>query len=208
MMIYGGSSFARLRTSLLVLLCAFRLIVIKSTLLNSTTSQTAPHLAENVLSVLERLNTFPTEQAELNAWWVAELGAKPAKPKHTKKSPAETASSDEDEEKEADDDDDDWRKFFDEEPVKADSGKPKSTGARLDKLTIHQSLHSLSSHRAVFTRAWLTLLPRLSLVLDAERSKAFATRALNVMHRGVIPHLTRPVLIMDWIGACVDFGAL
>jgi len=26
------------------------------------------------------------------------------------------------------------------------------------------------------------------------------------MHRGVLPHLTRPVLVMDWISACVDLG--
>jgi len=26
------------------------------------------------------------------------------------------------------------------------------------------------------------------------------------MHRGVLPHLTRPILVMDWIGACVDMG--
>ena len=33
-----------------------------------------------------------------------------------------------------------------------------------------------------------------------------AVRALNVMHRGVLPHLTRAVLVMDWIAACVDYG--
>jgi len=26
------------------------------------------------------------------------------------------------------------------------------------------------------------------------------------MHRGVLPHLTRPILVMDWVGACVDVG--
>lgn len=79
---------------------------------------------------------------------------------------------------------------------------------RLHKLTVHQSLHSLASHRAVFTRAWLSLLPRLSAGGSnaTEKSKALATRALNLMHRGVLPHLTRPVLVMDWIGTCVDMG--
>lgn len=137
------------------------------------------------------------------------MGTKPPKPKRTSKKDSTDAasSSDEDEKNEDDnDDDDDWRKFFDEEPVKADAGKPKPAGARLHKLTIHQSLHSLSSHRAVFTRAWLTLLPRLSIDSEAGKSKTLAARALNVMHRGVMPHLTRPVLVMDWVGASVDFG--
>jgi len=84
-------------------------------------------------------------------------------------------------------------------------GKTKGgPGLRLHKMTIHQSLHSLGSHRAVFTRAWLTLLPRLSG--RSESFKALATRALDIMHRGILPHLTRPLLVMDWIGECVDLG--
>lgn len=168
----------------------------------------SPNLSVNLLSILERLATFPTEQSELNAWWVSELGAKPPKPKKSKKGSTDAgSSSDEDEVKKADDDDDendDWRKFFEDEPVTED-GKTKS-GLRLHQMTVHQSLHSLSSHRAVFTRAWLSLLPRLSDPGNSEKSKALAVRALNLMHRGVLPHLTRPILVMDWIGGCVDLG--
>jgi len=71
---------------------------------------------------------------------------------------------------------------------------------------MHQSLHSLSSHQAVFTRAWLSSLPRLSDPGSSEQSKALAVRVLNLIHRGVLPHLTRPILVMDWIGSCVDLG--
>ncbi|KAG6841074.1 hypothetical protein C0991_002167 [Blastosporella zonata] len=173
-----------------------------ATLLNSTPSKTAPNLPHNLLAVLERLNTFPTEKAELNTWWVSEMGAKPPKPKRTSKKGAEAESSGDEEE--ADDDDDDWRKFFDEEPA-AKENKAQGAGARLHKLTIHQSLHALASHRAVFTRAWLALLPRLSIVEGD--GKALAMRALNVMHRGVMPYLTRAVLVMDWVGASVDYGS-
>ncbi|KAF5375700.1 hypothetical protein D9615_009364 [Tricholomella constricta] len=176
------------------------------TLLNSTPPKMAPSLAANLLSVLERLNTFPTEKSELNSWWVSEMGTRPPKPKGpSKKAGADAASSGEEDEndKEAEEDEDDWRKFFDEEPAQTD-GKPRGPSARLHKLTIHQSLHALPSHRAVFTRAWLALLPRLSI--SEENGKALAMRALNVMHRGVMPHLTRPVLVMDWVGASVDYG--
>jgi len=165
-------------------------------------------LPVNLLSILERLATFPTEQSELNAWWVSEVGAKPPKPKKSKKGSIDAgSSSDEDEVKQDDgeDENDDWRKFFEEEPVTPENGKTKS-GLRLHKLTVHQSLHSLSSHRAVFTRAWLTLLPRLSDPGNPEKTKALAMRPLNLMHRGVLPHLTRPILVMDWIGGCVDLG--
>ncbi|KAL1734209.1 CBF/Mak21 family-domain-containing protein [Schizophyllum commune] len=161
----------------------------------------------NLLTILQGLNTFPTEQSELNSWWVPELGAKPPKPKKAKGSADASEDEDADEAMPAgtEDDDDDWRKFFDDEP-EAGAGKDKAPSARLHNLTIHQSLHSLPSHRAVFTRAWLTLLPRLTIKGDPELSRALAVRALNVMHRGVLPHLTRAVLVMDWIAACVDYG--
>ena len=173
-------------------------------MLNTHSSSDYPNLPVNLLSILERLTTFPTEPSELNAWWVEELGTKPPKPKASKKGIADEDEEDEEEnQKSGDDDDDDWRKFFDEEPAKTTDGKPKGSGARLHQLTIHQSLHSLPSHRAVFTRAWLTLLPRLSAAGNIEKN---TTRALNLMHRGVLPHLTRAILVMDWIGACVDMG--
>ena len=173
------------------------------TLIKNDSSQT---VAANALSILERLNTFPTEQNELNSFWVAELARKPPKPKqNSRKESTDVDLSDEEVDDHANkDENDDWRKFFDDEQVPADAGKTKGPGLRLHKMTVHQSLHSLISHRAVFTRAWLTLLPRLSG--RSETFKALATRALNFMHRGVLPHLTRPLLVMDWVGECVDLG--
>lgn len=139
------------------------------------------------------------------------MGTKPPKPKHTPKNNGSLSDNEEEDTntKNEGEEDDDWRKFFDDDPTPDDENKAKITGARLHTLTLHQSLHSLPSHRAVFTRAWLGLLPRLSLPTgsDSGTGKALATRALNVMHRGVMPHLTRPILVMDWIGASVDFGA-
>jgi len=46
----------------------------------------------------------------------------------------------------------------------------------------------------------MALLPHLST------SAALSTRALKFLHRGVMPHLNKPVRLMDWIGGCVDFG--
>ncbi len=183
-----------------------------STLLNATPPKSHRHLPLNLLSILVRLTAFPTEQAELNAWWVPELGTKPPKPKYVKKkiSAGGIEANDEDDEviedlKENTNEDADWRKFFDS-PDDAQSATSTQPRARLHTLTIHQSLHSLESHRAVFTRAWLTLLPRLTVEDDTSASKELVLRALNVMHRGVLPHLTRAVLVMDWVGSCIDYG--
>ena len=183
------------------------LTVLFSGLLSTYSRKEHPHAAENLLSLLEKLSTFPTEASELNKWWVEEFSTRPPKPK------SRAAEDDDDVEEDADaspddaDTADDWRKFFDEPSENDTKSEQKTPSVRLHKLTIHQSLHSLSSHKAVFTRAWLTLLPALSAG-PLEETKALATRALNVMHRGVMPHLTRAVLVMDWVASCVDYGLL
>lgn len=140
----------------------------------------------------------------MNSWWIPELGKKPPKPK----AQDESEYDDGEEELKPDDDDDeedDWRKHFEDGKDK-DVKKSKGPLGRVHTLTLHQSLHNLPSHKAVFTRAWLNLLSKLIVPNNADATKALAIRALNVMHRGVLPHLTRPVLVMDWIGACVDYG--
>ncbi|KAK7686417.1 hypothetical protein QCA50_010641 [Cerrena zonata] len=174
-------------------------------LLSTWSKSEHPNAADNLLSFLESLTTFPTDSAELNSWLVEELGARPPKAKTS------NAEDDEDETEEPEktpngEDEDDWRKFFEDEvTVEPKSTDPKKPSVRLHKLTIHQSVHSLASHRAMFTRTWLALLPLLSIG-PSEQSKALTTRALNVMHRGVLPHLTRAILVMDWIANCVDYG--
>lgn len=140
----------------------------------------------------------------MNSWWVPELGNKPPKPKAQDES--EYGDGEEELKPDDDDEEDDWRKYFDEDAKDKDVKKSKGPMGRAHTLTLHQSLHNLPSHRAVFTRAWLNLLSKLVVPNNSDATKALAIRALNVMHRGVLPHLTRPVLVMDWIGACVDYG--
>ena len=159
------------------------------------------HVPENLLSFLERLESFPVAPTELKSFWVEELQAKPAKSKKGTQTDSDRDDSGTD--NESDSAKDDWRKFFDEMQEKPQK-KSSEPSIRLHQMTIHQSLHSLASHRAVFTRLWLRLLPRLS---DNERSgSAVSLRVLNVLHRGVLPHLTRAVMVMDWVGGCVDYG--
>ena len=168
-------------------------------MLLSSSPNTNAHVPENLLSILERLESFPVTQPELKSCWVEELLTKPPKPK--KRTPTGPELDDLGTDDESDSIKDDWRKFFDdvEKPK-----KPSEPSIRLHQMTVHQSLYSLASHRAVFTRLWLRLLPRLS---DDERTgSALSLRALNVLHHGVLPHLTRAVMVMDWVGRCVDYG--
>ncbi|QRV90731.1 hypothetical protein RhiJN_18749 [Ceratobasidium sp. AG-Ba] len=150
-------------------------------------------VAENLLSFLERLKTMPTEVGELNAFWVPEFGTKPPKPTRGSK------QLDDDQGEAIPVDEDDWRTFFDdggEVPPKSS----KSNAPRVHTLSTHQSLYSLASHRAQFSACWMALLPHIA------SSGPLATRALSVMHRGVMPHMDKPVRLMDWVGGCVDFG--
>nr|VWO99072.1 Uncharacterized protein [Ganoderma boninense] len=162
-----------------------------------------PQLAGNLLSILERLTTFPTKASELNAWWVEELGSKPV----FSRKPSGACDEENDLLEDSagpGDEEDDWRKYFDE-PIVQGSGSKKIPATRVYTLTLHQSLHSLAAHRAIFTKAWLELLPRLSRG-SMESTRVFSLRVLNVLHRGVVPHLTRPILIMDWVSSAVDHG--
>ncbi|KAI0091728.1 ribosome biogenesis protein Noc4 [Irpex rosettiformis] len=174
-------------------------------LLSTYSRNQYPHAAENLLSLLEKLTTFPTEASELNKWWVEEFAARPPKPKTRSAEDEDDVGEDPDASPDDADTADDWRKFFDEPSEKDLKSEQKAPSARLHKLTIHQSLYSLSSHKAIFTRAWLALLPAISAG-PMEDTKTLATRVLNVMHRGVMPHLTRAVLVMDWVASCVDYG--
>ncbi|KAI9465893.1 CBF-domain-containing protein [Lactarius psammicola] len=169
--------------------------------LSSSSSTTNPHVPENLLALLERLESVPATQSDIKSqpWWVEELQAKPA---GSKNAPTGSDDDSDDDPDDLDATEDDWRKFFDDEKQKKPSGQEPST--RLHRLTVHRSLHSLASHRAVFTRLWLRLLPRLSGNDDA--GSALSLRVLNVMHRGVMPHLTRAVMVMDWVSGCVDYG--
>jgi U3 small nucleolar RNA-associated protein 19 len=137
---------------------------------------------------------------ELNEWWVPEVGTKP---RGKKKGPADNEVDEEEEEAPKVDgveDEDDWRKFFDEEEEKPKAGAQAKGPAKIRRPTnLHASLHSLAAHRAVFTRCWLALLPRIT-------TTSLTSRALAIFHRLVLPHLTRPVLVADWVGEAVDKG--
>lgn len=114
---------------------------------------------------------------------------------------------------------DDWRKFFDGPKPASEGIKGKSKASRIYTLSVRAQLHNIAAHRAVFTRCWLALLPFLSrggevFVRGADEELEYAeqgdlvlvSRALVILHHGVLPHLTRPVLIMDWVSSCVDYG--
>lgn len=166
---------------------------------------------------------MPTEPSELDSFWIQEFAKRPPTPRALakKKSRAKNAGaangaaeseSDSDTEGRGDGEathdggDADWTKFFDENDSTPGGETLKNgtngagPGVRVHTLTVHQCLHNLSSHRLQFSICWQTLLPRIA------QSEAACLRVLKVFHRGVLPHVARPIDLMDWIAGCVDFG--
>ncbi|KZS98215.1 CBF-domain-containing protein [Sistotremastrum niveocremeum HHB9708] len=145
-----------------------------------------PQVPENIFSILEKLNTMPTDASELNEFWIPAFA----------KAPSDSGPGAEIPD---DDEEDDWRKSFDE-PDGSEHDNGTGKGNRVYRLSTLQSLHSLTSHRVQFTVCWFALLPHLS------GSMPLCLRVLNILHRGIMPHLTRPLRLNDWIGGCVDLG--
>ena len=181
-----------------------------------------PTLPGNALSILEKLSGMPSTDSFGTAdsggksqgpqFWVEELNTKLKS--QTKKSSDEN----EDEDSHEDDKEDDWQLFFEDlKESSATSKKEKESRGRRRRvyaLSVQDQLHTPAAHRAVFTRCWLSLIPLLTSPLtiqhededEEQEHLALVTRALVVLHRGVLPYLTRPVLIMDWVAGCVDHG--
>ena len=180
-----------------------------------------PKIPANALSVLEKLEDIPSKDGDIKSFWLEGFASSTFK---SHKSDMKSEDDDGDD----NDDEDDWRTFFDD-PVQSSSTRQSQTKRkRLHKMSVMEQIHSFASHRAVFTRCWVTLLPLLSSLQSGvgrdDRSKrkgkdrdkneetpivdaaSLTTRALTVMHRGVMPHLTKPVLVMDWVAGCVDQG--
>ena len=195
-----------------------------------------PNVPVNALSILEKLTGMPASEdktktkteSQQQQFWIEALNKAP---KLKKKGKNVNAQDEDDEDDDGDDetagaDTDDWRKFF--EDPKPEQTKAKG-GRRLYTLPVHAQLHTPASHRAVFTRAWLSLLPLLSTSGtttttttasargdqnegededegEEQMHLALVARALVVMHQRVLPYLTRAVLIMDWTASHVSSG--
>ena len=197
-----------------------------------------PNVPVNALSILEKLTGMPASEdktktkteSQQQQFWIEALNKAPKLKKRGKNVDAEDEDEDDDDGngdgETAGADTDDWRKFF--EDPKPEQTKAKG-GRRLYTLPVHAQLHTPASHRAVFTRAWLSLLPLLSTSGtttttttasargdqnegededegEEQMHLALVARALVVMHQRVLPYLTRAVLIMDWTASHVSSG--
>lgn len=132
---------------------------------------------------------MPTSSSELNEWFCATPTVKAHKPLSSKK-----------------------RKADDERPGDGSTGVFDSSSSESepepDLVTSLNSqqrkrnlppLLSLVAHRRAFQDCWLAAL---ALPIHDDDSK----RALVMLHRQVLPHMTEPRRLMDWLVDCADVG--
>lgn len=89
-------------------------------------------------------------------------------------------------------------------PEKSSTKKPKSSGKDTRSAEFTKSarkLVDLAEHKKVFTKCWLEFL-KMSLPTTIYK------QVLTGIHELVIPHLTTPVLIMDFLSASYDIGGV
>ncbi|BGP55181.1 hypothetical protein JCM8202_006348 [Rhodotorula sphaerocarpa] len=156
-----------------------------------------PHLISNTITILESLTTMPTASSELNEWFCATPVAR------------NNASGSSSRKRKAGDDDpraDGSTGIFDSSSEEENSETEAAERAAQNVARAGKGrkrnvpkLLSLVAHRRAFQDCWLALL---ALPIREEDSK----RVLIMLHRQVLPHLTEPRRLMDWLVDCAEVG--
>lgn len=147
-------------------------------------------LVENSLHLLEHLNSMPKSKSSIKTFYISEF----ARPPDALQTGTSETMDEQDEE-------DDWRAYFDAKPEE-EAAKRITTDRRASELSTYRALHSLQSHRAQFSAAWVAVLQHV------KKSSEQSSRVLSILHRSILPHFIQPPRLMDWISACVDFGMI
>lgn len=162
------------------------------------TKQVPPQLCANLITLLESLTTMPTVASELNTWWCSTpVVIKPtAKVNGNKKRKLSASAS-------TITTDDGATGIFDSSSSEGeyDETTPSLKLNSRDSKKMLPPLLSLPAHRRVFQDAYLALL---ALPMDEAESK----RVLSMLHRQVLPHMTDPRRLMDWLVDCISQGEI
>lgn len=148
-------------------------------------------LAVNLLSTLETITTMPTTSSEINEWWCSTpVALKPTSSNSSSSKKRKLPSS-------ASKVDDGSTGVFDSSSEEEEEEETKLSSK--DSRRLLPDILRLTAHKKVFQECWLSLL-RLPL----EESEA--KRILVILHRQVLPHLTSPTMLMDWLVDSIDSG--
>ncbi|KAI9279872.1 hypothetical protein BY458DRAFT_431465 [Sporodiniella umbellata] len=135
-------------------------------------------IASNVLSILENITTMPTEGSEIDEFWTANPN------QYEEKSDKKTKTEDEE--------------LLGDEGLLSDSGEEDEEQTSGSKKRSHPLL-LLSVHRRDFSECWINLL-RLPL------SEELYRKILLILHKRILPHMTEPKLLMDFLTDSYNIG--
>ncbi|KAI5480438.1 ribosome biogenesis protein NOC4 [Pseudohyphozyma bogoriensis] len=154
---------------------------------NPSPSSPPPALSSNLLTLLTSLTTMPSVNSALNTWWCpAPTPYKTSTPSTSSKKRKATSDPSPD---------DGSTGIFDS----SSESEEEEVAAPQAKKKLLPSLLTISAHKKVFSSAWLGLL---GLPLNEDECKT----VLASLHRGVIPFLTDPRRLMDWLVDCLGRG--
>lgn len=138
-------------------------------------------VANNVFAILESIRTMPTEASEIDEFWTVNPSVYDAKP--TTKS------------KKTDDLLGDEGLLSDSDIEDTEQDQPAATKTKKRKHPLLQ----LSVHKRGFTDCWLKLM---KLPLSEEMYK----KILLILHKRILPHLSEPKLLMDFLTDSYNVG--
>lgn len=132
--------------------------------------------AETLLSILEGINSMPSQTDHINRFWAAsiDLVKKPTTRPNKKRKTNDGSTGIFD--------------SSDEEEVLHSTNKSRTP-----------DLLSVSAHKRAFAAAWMACLP---LLTREDQLK----RVLAIVHQSILPHLPNPAMLLDFLVDCCSHG--
>ncbi|CAG8582456.1 11461_t:CDS:10 [Paraglomus brasilianum] len=138
-------------------------------------------LMENIFSILEKLRTMPTEPSEIDDFWTGH-------PTPNLESKPEKDQAEED------------NSAYLSSSSSIEDESPRIKSVQPSKKSVPAIL-TLAAHKRAFNDCWLALL---KLPMTEESYK----KILLMMHKKVIPHMTQPTMLMDFLTQSYDAGGV
>ncbi|KAL9548925.1 hypothetical protein MBANPS3_005454 [Mucor bainieri] len=138
-------------------------------------------VANNVFAILESIRTMPTEASEIDEFWTVNPSIYDAKPNNKSKKTDDLLG--------------DEGLLSDSDMEDAEQDQPAAAKTKKRKHPLLQ----LSVHKRGFTDCWLKLM---KLPLSEEMYK----KILLILHKRILPHLSEPKLLMDFLTDSYNVG--
>lgn len=191
--------------------------------------QQSETMRSEALQLLVLLTAVPEKQEDLNGFLIPELAMRPISIKSGKNDKKGKRKFTQDGDEPEDDAAlDDWFSDSEEEQEESSSRKKRRMGRpntailgdvaerankrnrpKLSKMPFHEAVHMITQQANAFTSAWLALLlPKVEhgKVKGGTLSLTQTHDLLLRLHIQILPHLTTPNMLLDWLVTALEAG--